>query len=63
VIENDEDVDNCFRVETGNCGAADVMHLNNSLTENRIQYRGFFLESCNPNWIIVDDFNYARHWS
>jgi len=46
VIENDEDVDNWFRVETGNCGTADVMNFNNSLTEDRLHYRGFFLDSC-----------------
>jgi hypothetical protein len=48
---------------SGNCRSADVMHFNNSLTEARIQYRGFLLEGCEPSWIIVDDFHYARHWS
>jgi hypothetical protein len=63
VIENDEDVDDGFRGETANCGAADVMNCNNSLTKDRIQYRSFFLESGNPGWIIVDDFDFAGHWS
>ena len=59
IIENGEDVDDRLRDETWNCGAADVMDSDNSVAENRIHYRGFPLESFNPGWIIVCDFNYA----
>jgi hypothetical protein len=62
MIENDKDVDDGFRVKTGNCGAADVLQIDNSSTKDRFQYRGFLLKSRNPGWIILDHFNYARHW-
>lgn len=39
LMENDEDVDDWFGVETGDCGAADVLYFNNSLTEGVTQYR------------------------
>jgi len=39
VIENDEDVDDRFRGETGHCGAANVMHVERYLRKIRTSLR------------------------